>query len=169
MVDVLVVGAGIAGLTCARELERSGLEVEVLEASDAVGGRVRTDVVDGFRCDRGFQLVNPAYPALRDLVDVGALELRQFAAGAALAGPEGVAIGEETRRSPGQRPPKPRSGYARPAELVRLAAWAAPALGSVPRLLAGDDEPLAASLDRHGVHGRVREELFEPFITVVVA
>ena len=169
MVDVVVVGAGIAGLTCARELERSGLEVEVLEASDAVGGRVRTDVVDGFRCDRGFQLVNPAYPALRDLVDVGALELRRFAAGAALAGPDGFGVVEDPRRSPGHVLQTLRSGYARPAELVRLAAWAAPALGSVPRLLAGDDEPLAASLDRHGVHGRVRDELFEPFITGVVA
>ena len=169
MVDVVVVGAGIAGLTCARELERSGLEVEVLEASDAVGGRVRTDVVDGFRCDRGFQLVNPAYPALRDLVDVGALGLRQFAAGAALAGPDGFGVVEDPRRSPGHVLQTLRSGYARPAELVRLAAWAAPALGSVPRLLAGDDEPLAASLDRHGVHGRVRDELFEPFITGVVA
>ena len=74
--DVTVVGAGLAGLLCARLLQRSGLETVVLEASDAVGGRVRTDVVDGFRCDRGFQLLNPAYPAVRRHVDLEALDLQ---------------------------------------------------------------------------------------------
>mgnify|MGYP001019870416 CR=1 FL=1 len=57
--DVLVVGAGLAGLNAARRLERSGLEVVVLEAADVAGGRVRTDLVDGFRVDRGFQVLNP--------------------------------------------------------------------------------------------------------------
>src|SRR5690349_13012380 len=63
--DVVVVGAGLAGLRCARELARGGLDVRLLEAGDAVGGRVRTDVVDGFRIDRGFQVLNDGYPALR--------------------------------------------------------------------------------------------------------
>jgi phytoene dehydrogenase-like protein len=61
---VIVVGAGLAGLACAQRLTAAGVGVTLLEASDAVGGRVRTDVIDGFRCDRGFQLVNPSYPAL---------------------------------------------------------------------------------------------------------
>jgi phytoene dehydrogenase-like protein len=64
--DVVVVGAGLAGLQSARRLERLGLRVTVLEAGDAVGGRVRTDKVDGFLCDRGFQVLNPSYPAVRD-------------------------------------------------------------------------------------------------------
>src|SRR4051812_50097673 len=63
--EVVVVGAGLAGLACARRLAASGVAVTVLEAADAVGGRGRTDVVDGFRCDRGFQLLNPAYPEAR--------------------------------------------------------------------------------------------------------
>ncbi|HSN43732.1 MAG TPA: oleate hydratase, partial [Propionibacteriaceae bacterium] len=64
--DVIVIGAGLAGLTAARHLaaHASGPDVAILEASDAVGGRVRTDVVDGFKIDRGFQVLNPAYPAL---------------------------------------------------------------------------------------------------------
>ena len=53
--DVAVIGAGLAGLTCARALEESGLSVRVLERTARVGGRVGTDVIDGFRCDRGFQ------------------------------------------------------------------------------------------------------------------
>ncbi len=67
--DVVVVGAGLAGLACVTELQRRGVEARLLEASDAVGGRVRSDVVDGHLCDVGFQLLNPAYPALRELVD----------------------------------------------------------------------------------------------------
>ena len=60
--EVIVVGAGLAGLTCARLLHRAKVKVRVLEASDGVGGRVRTDVVEGFRLDRGFQVFLTAYP-----------------------------------------------------------------------------------------------------------
>jgi phytoene dehydrogenase-like protein len=167
--DVVVVGAGLAGLTCARELERGGLDVTVLEKSDVVGGRVRTDHVDGFRCDRGFQLLNPAYPALQQLVDVDALDLRTFAAGAALAGPRGFAIVADPRRSPGYLRQVMRSGYVRPGEIARFGAWAKPSLGSVRKLLEQQDEPLATSLDSAGVRGKIRDEVFEPFITGVLA
>ncbi len=77
-VDVAVVGAGLAGLACARELTRCGLEVLVVEEGDAAGGRVRTDHVDGFTLDRGFQVLNTGYPALRGVVDLDALDLRAF-------------------------------------------------------------------------------------------
>lgn len=167
--DAVVVGAGLAGLTCARELERAGLDVVVLERSDAVGGRVRTDLVDGFRCDRGFQLVNPAYPALKQLVDLDALDLRPFAAGAALAGPDGFAIVADPKRSPRYLRRVLRSGYVLPGELARLGAWAKPSFGSVRKLLAQEDQPLADSLDSAGVRGRIREEVFEPFFTGVLA
>lgn len=82
--DVVVVGAGLAGLACARELTGHGLDVQVLEAGDAVGGRVRTDHVDGFTLDRGFQVLNTAYPALAGVVDLDALELRAFDASVGL-------------------------------------------------------------------------------------
>src|SRR3954452_16762402 len=80
--EVVVVGAGAAGLACARRLAFEGIDVLVLEAADAVGGRIRTDVIDGFRCDRGFQLLNPAYPEVRRILDLPALRLRPLPAGA---------------------------------------------------------------------------------------
>ena len=64
---VAVIGAGLAGLSAAITLQDAGLEVEVYESSDRVGGRVATDAIDGFLCDRGFQLINARYPEIRRL------------------------------------------------------------------------------------------------------
>ena len=72
--DVVVVGAGLAGLTAARVLEQNGIATVLLEASDGVGGRVRTDEVDGFLLDRGFQVLLTAYPELKTQVNMAALE-----------------------------------------------------------------------------------------------
>ena len=80
--DVVIVGAGLAGLACAQDLTRAGVGCQVLEASDGVGGRVRTDHVDGFTLDRGFQILLTAYPEVGRRLDVGALELERFHAGA---------------------------------------------------------------------------------------
>ncbi|MFU8827885.1 MAG: NAD(P)/FAD-dependent oxidoreductase [Phycisphaerales bacterium] len=80
--QLIVIGAGMTGLSCAIHLTRSGRRVTVLEASDAVGGRVRTDLVDGFRLDRGFQVLLDAYPECRELLDYSALDLKPFYAGA---------------------------------------------------------------------------------------
>jgi phytoene dehydrogenase-like protein len=65
--DVLVVGAGLAGLSTAIQLQNAGRSVTVIEASDRAGGRVASDHIDGYICDRGFQLINSKYPALIEL------------------------------------------------------------------------------------------------------
>eukprot|EP00878_Enallax_costatus_P001897 GHUV01002057.1.p1 GENE.GHUV01002057.1~~GHUV01002057.1.p1 ORF type:complete len:492 (+),score=106.65 GHUV01002057.1:377-1852(+) len=80
--EVVVVGAGLAGLNAAVTLQRKGLKPIVLEASDAVGGRTRTDVVDGFLLDRGFQIFLTGYPEARATLDYNALQLKPFYAGA---------------------------------------------------------------------------------------
>ena len=80
--DVVVIGAGLSGLAAARQIQQSGLSVVVLESSDAVGGRVRTDNVDGFLLDRGFQVLLTAYPELATQVDMDALDLQAFDPGA---------------------------------------------------------------------------------------
>jgi phytoene dehydrogenase-like protein len=75
---VVIVGAGLAGLCCARILHQAGTPCVLLEASASVGGRVRTDRVDGFLLDRGFQVLQTAYPGARRVLDYPALNLKPF-------------------------------------------------------------------------------------------
>ena len=79
---IVIIGAGIAGLTCAKYLKDNGIEALILEASDAVGGRVRTDKVNGFKLDRGFQVLLTSYPEARKLLNYDELRLNKLPSGA---------------------------------------------------------------------------------------
>ena len=79
---IVIIGAGVAGLTCAKYLKDRGVESLILEASDAVGGRVRTDVVKGFKLDRGFQVLLTSYPEAEKLLDYKDLRLKNLPSGA---------------------------------------------------------------------------------------
>lgn len=76
--DVIIVGAGVAGLSAALYLQNEGLSVKLFEAADKAGGRVRTDRVEGFLLDRGFQVLLSAYPEVKRLIDYDALNARPF-------------------------------------------------------------------------------------------
>ena len=76
--DVVVIGAGLAGLACARVLRESGIPVRILEASGRIGGRVGSDRADGYIIDRGFQVLFPSYPSLRRFAALRRLDLRAF-------------------------------------------------------------------------------------------
>ena len=168
--DVIVVGAGLAGLRCAARLEQAGLRVLVLEASDGVGGRIRTDLVDGFRCDRGFQLLNPAYPAVRRWIDTEALRLQRFAPGVAVRRDDGLALLADPRRATLLLRRTLASGLVRPRELAGLARWAGPTLAVPQRTArATGDLTLAGSLDAAGVTGPLRREVLDPFLAGVLA
>lgn len=131
---VVVVGAGMAGLGCAWELQAKGIPCLVLEAADGPGGRVRTDKVDGFLLDRGFQVLLTAYPEARRVLDYEALKLQTFLPGAL------VRIGGKFRQvaDPFRRP------WAAPATLV------AP-VGSL------QDKLLIAKLRRHVLQGSLED------------
>ena len=80
--DVLIIGAGLAGLACARHLADAGVSFQIIEASDGIGGRVRTDQFEGFLLDRGFQVLLTAYPEAQRTLDYHALDLKKFTPGA---------------------------------------------------------------------------------------
>lgn len=90
--DVIVVGAGLAGLSAAHRLVAAGVDVTVLEAGPRPGGRVRTDSVDGFLVDNGLQHLATAYPQVAARLDLARLDLRSFAPGVQVAG-DGSAVG----------------------------------------------------------------------------
>ena len=87
---VTIIGAGIAGLTAAVYLHRKGHIVQIIEATDRVGGRIKTDIVNGFRLDRGFQVLLTEYPEAKALLDYEKLNLKSFLPGAQVLYEDGM-------------------------------------------------------------------------------
>lgn len=100
--EVLIIGAGLSGLTAAKILTAAGRSIKVLEASDGIGGRVRTDLVDGYQLDRGFQVLLTAYPEARQILDYQALDLRYFDPGAIILKPGEMTSISDPIRKPAQ-------------------------------------------------------------------
>ena len=165
--DVLVAGAGLAGLQCARLLTDAGLAVEVWEAADDVGGRIRTDEVDGFRVDRGFQVLNPAYPAVRRWVDADALGLQPFGAGIGVRRERGRALLAHPLRDSRRLPATLRSGLITPRAAVALARWGGAALRDPEERDHTLDVTVAAALDAAKVRGEMRR-VVERFLAGVL-
>jgi protoporphyrinogen oxidase len=81
---IYIIGAGLSGLIAALELEKAGFSPIILESSDRIGGRMKTDSVDGFLLDHGFQVLNTAYPEAKKYLDFQALRLKTFDPGAVI-------------------------------------------------------------------------------------
>lgn len=79
---ITIIGAGISGLTAAVYLHKSGFEVSILEASDRAGGRIKTDVINGYRLDQGFQVLLTEYPECKAILNYEKLNLKRFLPGA---------------------------------------------------------------------------------------
>lgn len=168
--DVVVVGAGLAGLAAAVRLQEAGHDAVVLERSDAVGGRVRTDVVDGFRLDRGFQLLNPSYPEAERLLNLEALDLRPFLAGLmAASGERRYALGDPLRLPSAIRNDLTAPIGSMKAKLA-FGTWVAGlGLGSADSIRSSSDRPLIAELEARGLTGALTEKVLRPFLSGVLA
>ena len=98
----LIIGAGISGLAAALTLHRKGQEFLILEKSDRIGGRIKTDLINGFQFDHGFQVLNPGYRQVKKLIDLKALKLNYFDAGIALRDGSSLKIIKDPFRHPTQ-------------------------------------------------------------------
>ena len=166
MTDVVVVGAGLAGLACARELGRRGVGCQVLDAADAVGGRVRTDRVDGFLVDRGFQVHLTAYPEARRVLDYDALDLRPFEPGALVWRGGGFErLGDPLRR-PLQALPTLLADVGTLADKLRVLRLRQSVLrGSVDDLWTRPETTTEDALrTRYGFSERMVDRFFRPFL-----
>ena len=123
--NVIVVGAGLAGLACAADLAAGGAGVTVLESSDAVGGRMRTDRRDGFLLDRGFQVFNTSYPQVQRRLDLRALQLSPFTPGMLLHTGAGLLRFADPTRRPADQGDLVHGRLAGPGGLAALATLAA--------------------------------------------
>ncbi|TXS40030.1 NAD(P)/FAD-dependent oxidoreductase [Streptomyces sp. OR43] len=166
--DAVVIGAGLAGLACALDLSRAGHRVALLEASDAVGGRMRTDRRDGFLLDRGFQVFNTSYPQVKPRLDMRSLRLRPFTAGIVAHTPKGpVRLADPTRE-------RGAVGNLLPGRVL-----SAHDLAALTALTAGDavlpaavvrrrrEGSTAAALTRAGVSDTAIDDILRPFLSGV--
>ena len=164
-IDVVVVGAGVSGLVAAVELKRRGYSVVVLEASDAVGGRVRTDAVDGFLLDRGFQVLLTAYPEARRCLDYAALDLKEFEPGAIIRhNGRFHRVADPMRRMRKLL----RSAFApigTPADKLLVAELRGELLGmEIDQILSEPEESTLANLREYGFSEKIIERFFRPFL-----
>jgi phytoene dehydrogenase-like protein len=162
--DVLVVGAGLAGLACARELGRAGRRVRVLEASDGIGGRARTDVVEGFRLDRGFQVLLDSYPEAQRQLDLKALGLRRFLPGALVRRGGRFHRIADPLRQPTALFGTALAGVGSLADKLRILGLRRDAArGTLDELFGRDESATAARLERSGFSADMIDGFFRAF------
>ncbi len=166
--EVVVVGAGLAGLSVATRLAAAGRDVHVLEAAPHVGGRLATERVDGFVVDRGFQVFNTGYPRAADL-DLPALGLGYFVPGAVVQVDGRAHRVADPRRLPTALPGTLRAPLGSLREKVAIAAFSARAgYAPVSRLLSAPETTAAEHLARAGVGATALERFFAPFLAGVL-
>ncbi|WBB67006.1 NAD(P)/FAD-dependent oxidoreductase [Micromonospora sp. WMMD812] len=166
--DVVIIGGGLAGLAAARRLHRAGTPWRLLEAGGRLGGRVATDAVDGYLLDRGFQVLNTAYPRLGTLLDVDRLELGTFTSGVLVRRDDRLVRLVNPLREPTGGPRTALAGVGSLRDRLRLAGLAA-GCATLPagRLLAAPETTSEVALRRAGLSDAIIEELIRPFLSGV--
>ncbi|MFI6228923.1 NAD(P)/FAD-dependent oxidoreductase [Micromonospora echinospora] len=167
--DVVIVGGGLAGLAAARRLHRAGVPWRLIEAGDRLGGRVATDRVDGYLLDRGFQVLNTAYPRLGALLDLETLKLGYFTSGVLVRRGDDLVRLVHPLREPAGAPGTALAGVGSLADRLRFALLAVGCATLPPRRLLDATETTSESaLRRAGLSDAIIEELLRPFLSGVL-
>ncbi|MEU7033475.1 NAD(P)/FAD-dependent oxidoreductase [Streptomyces sp. NPDC046237] len=167
-IDVVVVGAGAAGLACAADLVGAGVRVRLLESDDTVGGRMRTDRIAGFTVDRGFQVFNTSYPQVKRRLNLRRLRLGPLTPGVLVHTDDGPRrFTDPTRRLRESRDLLPgRLASAR--DLAALGVLSArDTLLPASRLRARPDATTLRALSDAGLSPGLVETLLRPFLSGV--
>ncbi|MFF1874764.1 FAD-dependent oxidoreductase [Streptomyces sp. CB03911] len=167
--DVVVVGAGAAGLAAARALTGHGLTVQVLETTGRIGGRMATREVDGFRLDHGSHLLNTAFPELRRRLDLDRLDLRPLAPGVLVhSGGRRYRAGDPQLTT--ARQAATRTPFGSPLDKARLGSWLS-RLAATPasRLLARPETTAARALAERGLPARTVDGVLRPLLGALLS
>ena len=163
--DVAIVGGGLAGLRCAQQLHGADIRAVVLEAEDCLGGRVRTDTVDGFLLDRGFQVLLTAYREASRTLDFSRLNLQTFLPGA-LVRTDGRF---HTIADPWRRPSRVlqtiRANVGSLSDKLRIGALSRRVRkGSLEELFTRPEQATVDYLGQYGFSERIIDRFFRPFL-----
>ena len=170
MASIAVVGAGLSGLRCATLLQASGHDVQVFERSKQIGGRMQTDVVDGFLLDHGFHVMQTGYPASQRAFTFQTMEAKAFEPGAIVVEQKNNSTKFWTMADPFRRPLQGLlSGlnrFASPLDLLRVARLRfAVRRGKVSRVFNGEDDTSLQYLVQQGFSQKMIERFFHPLFS----
>ena len=165
---VTIIGAGISGLSAALHLHRQGFSVKIIEASDRPGGRIKTDMVEGFRLDRGFQVLLTSYPEAQSLLNYEALQLKTFLPGATVL----YDGGQFDLADPFRRPSAVISTVLAPVgslkDKINTFVLKQKLLGkSIQKIFSQEQQSSLAQLSDYGFSAKMINRFYKPFFSGV--
>lgn len=161
----MIVGAGLAGLCCARSIQKSGLRLLLLEASDQVGGRIRTDRLEGFQLDRGFQVFLTAYPEAKRVLNYSQLDLKPFEPGALVRCNGAFHRLSDPWRRPLQAIPSLLTPVGSFLDKVRVGVLRSRAIrNSIGQIFSDPETTTQKALEQAGFSPSMIEKFFRPFL-----
>jgi phytoene dehydrogenase-like protein len=162
--STVIIGGGVSGLTCARYLNDKGMSFVILESSDALGGRVRTDIVEGFRLDRGFQLLPANYAEVRKILNYSSLDLKYLEPGVLIRTGKGLSKVENPFRPKRTFFPMNFSSVMSGSDKAKIRKFAR-YVSDMPddRLFEMQDASTNKFLNSYGWSNQITEQFFRPF------